>query len=747
MQNEMDNLFEIIEEVKSFLPRLLRACDSVSELFYDKMDGQSWEVFSQVLAGIDDLYKTLGMVSNGLVNLEVDLAIQPIINEFNIELENKIYELNNYLDHNRHIAAGDIIKHEIIPLINAMSVSLGEENQVMEERYERNLLTLMQLFPETGNQIRQIKRDEVNYQLIPAKNGMSNIYVRNEAGYMVPIYSRYNPAYEVERWVEIIQSKVEENSKSIMFGFGLGYHLSELSRNLDMKVIVVEPDEQVFLAAMHTIELESILKLTNIEKIVLGVKKSNLEEILGNLYSVNDIKLSSIDIPMYNELYSSEKLRLKELIHEAVWSYLVNISTMDSLGLRHTKNILFNVAANLATPSITNYYKSLNGISAVIVGAGPSLEKDIDLIRELKKYAVIIAAGSSIQSLQYYGIAPHFIVSMDGGESNYNVFKDIDRKSIPLIYNPQIEYRIMDMQYEGSMHAFFNSDSITAYIMGTLHPFHSNFSVTGTAIQMAAYLGCTEVIFTGQDLSYPTENMYSPGAKHISSENLLNVVAKAKDYVDNVQGGKNRTDIKMRATLANIEKEIERAVNVEFINASRLGARIEHTRFEPMESVLERLSMQQQVGEKIERIVSEQAKRYDLEERIEIISRLKNMPTLIYEVDVKVKQVKRRMGKLQELSRTNPEKCLKSMGAIEDIWGGIVNSRPFEVLYVYVIGADVHKFDRKLPELSEERNIQRKAQLFVDVLGKLIDKLEETNKHLFVYFEEAIARVERLNLI
>ncbi|WP_337103593.1 motility associated factor glycosyltransferase family protein [Paenibacillus sp. YIM B09110] len=745
MHNEIDNIFEIIEDIKLFLPRLEKACDSVSELFYDKMTTESWDIFSQVIAGIDDLYKTLNAVNSGLLEHEINFGIQPIINSTCMLIEQKYHMLNTQLDNDRHIAVGDIIRYEFKPLIQELSNSLGEEKQTMENRFQLNLKVLMNDYPETVKRLKQLKRDHVNYQIINAKNGMPNLHVRTTTGDCAPIYSLYDPSYEAIRWTERIPGKVAGYNHTIVFGFGFGYHLHEAAHCLrDTNVYVIEPDEQVFLAAIHAIDLETYFQSVVPKEIFLGQDKVRLGELLRDLYIDSGNKIATIDLPSYNHLFYNEKLKLKELIHQASWSYLVNISTMNILGLQHVKNVLYNIAANLSSTAVTTLQQSLHGLSAIIVGAGPSLEKDIHVLKRLKNHALIIAAGSAIQSLQHYGVEPHLVVSMDGGEENFKAFKEINRKNIPMVYIPQINYQIMDIQYDNTFHAYFKSDPVTNYFMETPPVFHSNYSVTGTAIQLAVFLGCAEIIFTGQDLSYPTESMYATGAKHIHTDKMQSTVEQASELIENVQGGMNRTNMKMQVTLANIEKEVQNTDNVQFINASQLGAKIENTKYELMESVANRLCDQQSVGIMIEQVLGNHKQAYDDSQRKEIEAKLREMPQLIAEVDDIVSNVKKRLDKLQLLGQTNPNKCLESMAIIEDYWGSIVNSKPFIVMYVYVLGAEVHVFDRKLPELAEEKNIQRKAEMFVTVLGKLIDRIAETNKHLTEYLEESIARIERL---
>src|SRR5690606_30190597 len=131
-------------------------------------------------------------------------------------------------------------------------------------------------------------------------------------------------------------------------------------------------------------------------------------------------------------------------------------------------------------------------IPAVVVGSGPSLAMDIEKLKQLRDRVIIIAAGSSIQILLAHGLIPHLVVSMDAGEANRRVFAKIDISEIPFLYIPTIKHT--SIKSEDSpylMHAYFDIDSLSRYVMGITNEdvvFSSTATVTSTALQAAAYL-------------------------------------------------------------------------------------------------------------------------------------------------------------------------------------------------------------------------------------------------------------------
>lgn len=327
----------------------------------------------------------------------------------------------------------------------------------------------------------------------------------------------------------------------------------------------------------------------------------------------------------------------------------------------------------------------------------------------------------------HYNIRPHLIVSMDGAESNFNVFRNTDVTGIPLLYTPLIKYKILDYKKDNLFHVHFENDFITKFFFQLSDKdaiFLSNHSVTGTAIQAAVYMGCKEIIFTGQDLSFPTENMYAPGSQHVSEQHMEKTIAKADLMVENVQGTLNRTNNIMKLVLEDICELLENHPNVKFVNTSRKGARIRSALFEPMEQVLKR-SLEKFVADDFMNQELQKLKGYDLV-RIQRISKsLLQLPKQISEFEQQLKRIEKNIKVSVELSRNNPAKSIKAIDDIDSDWGKVVASAPFSAFCYMLLRNQINRFERDLPELVKETNIVKKSDLAKEIMYPLIVALIE----------------------
>ena len=72
---------------------------------------------------------------------------------------------------------------------------------------------------------------------------------------------------------------------------------------------------------------------------------------------------------------------------------------------------------------------------AIIVSAGPSLEKNIHLLKKCKNDFFIITGGRTLKSLINIGVKPDLIAAIDGEETTYELVKEYIDLGIPLLFN------------------------------------------------------------------------------------------------------------------------------------------------------------------------------------------------------------------------------------------------------------------------------------------------------------------------
>ncbi|SFF38537.1 Uncharacterized conserved protein [Paenibacillus algorifonticola] len=741
MVQQQSSVEDVLDNIRPFLPELITACEFVAGSLYQPMEQATWDKFADVLEGMDDLYRTLNSIHS---EMDPSAVLWSYLKVFIAEFSSNFQIMNNYMDAEQYREAGDCIHYELNPLFYQLEIAIGGARTIAEQRYGANLEYIKVKFPKLYDQIISIDKNNHVYQTMNARNGAPNLCVTLAEKAPVYLYSTYNPLDEADRWVQHLTDKVQGKDNIIIYGVGFGYHISAyLDAYPDHNVYLYEPDEQIFLAAMKSVDLNKLLDRPQIKDFVVGGNASQQAKLFYKFLRYMKGEPEILSLPIYQSLMADKVSQFCNDAIIAIMNYDSSYRLYEKFGREWLENTLFNLSTTLSTPPITNMKNKLEGFSAVIVGAGPSLEADIKHLSNLKEHAYIIAAGSTIQSLLHFGITPHLIISMDGTDANYNVFRDLDISHIPLLYTPMVKYKIIDKKWDYLFHMHFHNDVASKKIMELSDQdplFNSNHSVTGTAIQAAIYMGCKEIIFTGQDLSYPNDRVYSPGAKHFKEEKLEQQIEAATLVVENVNGTMNRTSNLMKLTLADIESVLEGYPAVQFINTTAMGAKIKYTTAEPMEQVVKRLGNKKTDENFFIKEIKESS-HYE-NERLQTIKNLVfRMPEELKSYEEGLKGINKNIEKLPELSRKNPQKCFTLIKTIETDWKVAINSQPFQVFCFMLFRNALSEFERDLPELAEENNMIKKAKLAQEIMKPLVVKLLDEIPRMKELIDETVKRV------
>lgn len=109
---EAELMSEIMSELKSYIPKLLQAFDSISELLYGEMTEEEWGFVAQLTEGMQWASQSLHALRNHFERtLSYPRLLESIIN-FESESEKLAAEMDQFMDNNDLTAVGDQLKYE-----------------------------------------------------------------------------------------------------------------------------------------------------------------------------------------------------------------------------------------------------------------------------------------------------------------------------------------------------------------------------------------------------------------------------------------------------------------------------------------------------------------------------------------------------------------------------------------------------------------------------------------------------------
>ena len=199
------------------------------------------------------------------------------------------------------------------------------------------------------------------------------------------------------------------------------------------------------------------------------------------------------------------------------------------------RNFQANRNAVERNPGVIALKNKFRGLPCIVVGAGPSLDKNIRFLHRAQNKAVIISCDAALKPLMGHGIVPDFVVCLDPQEEISRFLVNVPHKGITLVV-PSIVHPHVIKLWENDV-LFFNKfapdiptlveiQKIVPHI-GILTPGGTVLSVT---YDLAFQAGGSPIIFVGQDLSYPKKKSHSHGSD-AAGQGLKMMMEKHKDHL------------------------------------------------------------------------------------------------------------------------------------------------------------------------------------------------------------------------
>lgn len=321
------------------------------------------------------------------------------------------------------------------------------------------------------------------------------------------LHSQYNPQREAESFVK---NHYKEHYITILFGYGLGYIVDEFFKQMKFNenFIVIDP---LLEKGIHLQERHKLYQRHFFDE--MGI--SNLRQILGGITKDSETNIEVVCAPNYNHIFPEELIQLLKSVKEFQRTNFINENTL----FRFAKEWQHNNFKNMYYMSCDASLKELEGAydaPIVVASGGPSLTKQLPILKKYREKVILIAAGSTINSLFKYNISPDYVISIDGGNANYQHFKKGNFKDVTLLYMLLNHHGIRGNFETGYI---FNSalyKNISKYLLDRFDFEVPNLiggsTVAHYAFSIARYIANDgQIALIGQDLAYTNLQTHASG--------------------------------------------------------------------------------------------------------------------------------------------------------------------------------------------------------------------------------------------
>jgi len=448
----------------------------------------------------------------------------------------------------------------------------------------KNLDLLSRRHPELARRLISVPAGHV--EVFPSASGVATAQWLQGAR-KVPLHSRYDPVKEAR--ASILKQDVAGADYFVLLGFGLGYLLEaliEISPDPANRYFIVESDLELLRAAFEARDLQHILSLPYVH---FAWPPSGMELAAQWRRFFDPVKAQKsvfVSHPPSCSLAPELFKAAVDAIQSETFQIYTDINTLVGQSRSFLENFVKNLPWAASSPGIAHFAGQFARTPAVVVSAGPSLDKNIQDLRGCEDRCLILATDTAVKPLLAAGIEPHFVLSADPSYKNFLHLKGA-LLSAALLVTEATAYPAVFTEFAGRTISCTYKDSSLRSLSdlmadkGTLTVWGS---VATMAMSFALVLGCDPVIFMGQDLAHSDGRIYCTGLYfehewfpgHITAEQWQKkweTLRKGKQTImmEDVFGRPVETTDKLAAYWNWMVKEIRSHPEILFVNATEGG--------------------------------------------------------------------------------------------------------------------------------------------------------------------------------
>ncbi|WP_162300630.1 motility associated factor glycosyltransferase family protein [Anaerosacchariphilus polymeriproducens] len=520
------------------------------------------------------ILKTKEIFEKAMENLEFYNADYDILNTK--ELSFMIADLKETIDNQDYVYFADILELQIIPiLVNMQSILrnvvtiYGDDNNY----FKHNINLLEKRDPQLAQKIKDYNFNNQELYVLEYTNiGTITLSIK-ECNEIYGIHTINNPFEDGRVFAKRYYTPDIKNY--VIYGFGLGYHVMMLSKeSSNAKIEVYESNLDILYLAFSYMDLSEVLENPKINLCYdsnfslfgeqLNTTALNMQEKRVIIFypSIRTIPFPTIKVLMENVI-------CQENIQEQAYALLKDNFNHNS---KHYDDVVDKLEQNF------------HGKDVYIVAAGPSLDKNVNMLKNINNdSSIILATGTVYKKLLAQDITPDYVIVLDPNETVYKQISGVEASTVPMIFL-STAYKGFSKNYKGYKYIVlqeeFGLSEELAEKLGT-KVYKTGGSVSTIALEVSIRLGAKRVVFLGLDLAYTDNFGHASGTSQRGKKEHSEYIR-----VKSVDGGTVLSSKVFCEFRHWIEERIKREKSCEFIDATEGGAYIEGTKIMHMEELL-----------------------------------------------------------------------------------------------------------------------------------------------------------------
>ncbi|QOR01349.1 motility associated factor glycosyltransferase family protein [Campylobacter sp. 2014D-0216] len=439
-----------------------------------------------------------------------------------------------------------------------------------------------------------------NFQILQGSDPLDINFIHDGGGYT--LYN--NSLSELNEKLNIYNDQYLLYPVLYFYGFGNGILYKALLQNKNrQKIVVFEKELEFIYLSFHVLDFSDILE--NNALIILDA--SNLQAVDFQMLCstspfFNFLRVYFLDLHCdYYERYQEDILTTNQNMQKYIKQTILTKGNSSQDALMGIENYIYNLPDIISNFSFKELLLKRKNSSkyAIIVSTGPSLIKQLPLLKQYADKASIFCADSAYPILAKHNIKPDYVLSLERvdftSEFFNNDFGDFDKDIVFVLKSLVHPNTFKYLKKTQQPHIGTISDVRPFAYHLALKDFgymEMGSSVATMAYILALKLEHKNIIFIGQDLAYAKDGSSHPTEYHYGKYDTYN--PQEIDYSLTTISYRGTHYVKTSETWMLFKTQLENIIlnskqHTSTYNATEGGARIEGAIEKPFKQICEEL--------------------------------------------------------------------------------------------------------------------------------------------------------------
>ncbi|EHR9110742.1 motility associated factor glycosyltransferase family protein [Campylobacter coli] len=396
------------------------------------------------------------------------------------------------------------------------------------------------------------------------------------------VFMYENLEEEINFFYQSILEKTPRYPFACIYGIGNALLIKNLAKYYK-HLFVFESEIELFILALSTIDLSEELCSGKIYLVDIEEERVDIQLLIlfdmKDMFEYLSLYEMFVNNVYYKKFYEDIWHKADKLCEKNIEVIVRNLNSSLCIGFECYSHLLQNIPSMLESIPFQRILSQRKNKfdNAIVVSAGPSLTKQLSLLKAYQDKAVIFCADGALSMLEKEGIVPDYVTNLDYSDWPIKFFQNKENKT---------SLNVLSCATHPSLVHFLDNKSVILRDDPLYQRFNLNdfgYIDTGTHVSHFSYtlalaLGFKNIIMIGQDLAFDKEgNSHSKGfALGERIDHTLNLpVLQVPAY-----GGKGEVLTHITWNDYRIKLEYLFACNeqkAKFYNATEGGARINFT--------------------------------------------------------------------------------------------------------------------------------------------------------------------------